>query len=133
MTQSIFTNNLYSYFIHSDHFYSASSSPLLLRSTPDTAQILCRSFKPKSHKQLRVKDLPKVPLWRLERNSNPRPSLPMSHHIPQILGRIVSSITHIQLNSKQKLVGTALALTAAIAMQTILSKLYSSLRLSEQD
>src|SRR6218665_824328 len=34
-------------FIHSDHFYSASSSPLPLRSAPDTAWILCRSFTPK--------------------------------------------------------------------------------------
>src|SRR6218665_3244905 len=44
-------------FIHSDHFYSASSSPLLLRSAPDTAWILSRSFTPKRHRQLRVKDL----------------------------------------------------------------------------
>src|SRR6218665_1171405 len=35
-------------FIHSDHFYSASSSPL--RSAP--TRILCRSFKPKRHRQL---------------------------------------------------------------------------------
>ena len=34
-------------FIHSGYFYSASSSPLLLRSAPDTAEILCRSFTPK--------------------------------------------------------------------------------------
>src|SRR6218665_1945412 len=33
--------------------------------------ILCRSLTPKRHRQLRVKDLPKVPTWRLERNSNP--------------------------------------------------------------
>src|SRR6218665_2003415 len=60
-------------FIHSDHFYSASSSPLLLRSASDTA-VLCRSFTKKRHRQLRVKDLPKVPTWRLERDTNPRPS-----------------------------------------------------------
>src|SRR6218665_1035155 len=59
-------------FIHSDYFYSAASSPLLLRGAPDTAGILCRSFTPKRHIQLRVKDLPKVPTWRLERNSNMR-------------------------------------------------------------
>src|SRR6218665_3519115 len=35
-------NNIHS-FSHSDHFYGASSSPLLLRSAPDTARILCRS------------------------------------------------------------------------------------------
>ena len=77
-------------FIHSGHFYSASSSPLLLRGTVNTARILCRSFTPKHHRQLRVKDLPKVPTWRLERDSNPRPfgrkvtNLPMSHHAPHI-------------------------------------------------
>ena len=75
--------------IHSDHFYSASSNPLLLRSAPDTARILCRSFTPKRHRQLWVKDLPKVPTWRLERESNPRPSgwklstQPMRHLVPQ--------------------------------------------------
>ena len=74
--------------IHSDHFYSTSSSPLLLRSAPDTARILCRSFTPKCHRQLWVKDLPKVPTWRLERESNPRTSgwklstQPMRHHVP---------------------------------------------------
>ena len=39
-------------FIHSDHLYSASSSPLLLRFAPDTARILCRNFTPKCHRQL---------------------------------------------------------------------------------
>ena len=73
-------------FIHSGYFYSAFSSPLLLRGAPDTARILCRSFASKRHRQLWVKDFPKVPTWRLERNSNPRPfgrktmTLPMSHH-----------------------------------------------------
>ena len=76
-------------FIHSFHFYSASSSPLLLRGALDKARILCRSFTPKCHRQLRVEDLPKVPTWRLERDSNPQPSsrkastLPMSHLVPQ--------------------------------------------------
>src|SRR6218665_1165356 len=72
--------------IHSSYFYSASLSPLLLRGAPDTAWILCRSFMPKRHRQLQVKDLSKVPTWRLERDSNPRPfgrkvmNLSMSHH-----------------------------------------------------
>ena len=39
-------------YIHSDHFYSASSSPLLLRSAPDPVRILCRSFTPKRHRKL---------------------------------------------------------------------------------
>ena len=42
------------------HLYSTSSSLLLLRGVPDTAWILCRSFMPKRHRQLLVKDLPKV-------------------------------------------------------------------------
>ena len=60
-------------FIHSGYFYNASSGPLLLRSAPDTAWILHQSFMPMCHRQLRVKDLPKVPTWQLERDSNPRP------------------------------------------------------------
>src|SRR6218665_1750945 len=44
-----------------------------LRSAPDTARILCRNFTPKRHRQLLVKDLLKVPTWRPERESNPRP------------------------------------------------------------
>jgi len=36
---------------------------------PDTARILRRGFTPKRHRQQWVKDLPKVPAWRLERNS----------------------------------------------------------------
>ena len=73
--------------IHSGHFYSAASSLLLLKSAPDTARILCRSFTEKRQRQLRVKNLPKVPTWWLERDSNPRPSgqkastLPMRLHV----------------------------------------------------
>ena len=73
---------------HSGYFYSASSSPLQLRGAPDTVRILCRSFTPKRHRQLWVKDLPKVPT-RLERDSNLQPfgrkapNLPMSRHVPR--------------------------------------------------
>ena len=76
-------------FLHSGHFYSASSSPLLFRGAPDTARILCQSFTPKHHRQLRVKDLPKIPTWQLKWDSNPWPSgrkastLPMRHHVPR--------------------------------------------------
>ena len=76
-------------FIPSDCFYSASSSSLLLRGAPDTARILCRNFTLKRHRQLWVKDLPKVPTWRLERESNPWPigrkasTLPMPHTRPK--------------------------------------------------
>ena len=50
------------------------------------ARRLCRSFTPKRRRQLRVKDLPKVPTWRLERDSKTRSfgrkasNLPMSHN-----------------------------------------------------
>jgi len=60
-------------FIHSDYFYSASSSPLLFGGAPDTTRILCWSFTLKHHRQLRVKDLLKVPVWRPEQDSNPWP------------------------------------------------------------
>ena len=53
-------------FIQAISINSASSSPLLLRGAPDTARILCRSFTSKRHRQLRVKDLPRVSMWRLE-------------------------------------------------------------------
>jgi len=75
-------------FIHSGYFYSAFSSPLLLtqRCSLHSTRKLCRSFTLKCHRQLQVKDLPKVPTFRLERDSKP-PSfrrkamnLPMSHH-----------------------------------------------------
>src|SRR6218665_3290370 len=78
-------------FIHSGYFYSASSSPLLFRGTTDTARILCQSFMPKHHRQLRVKYLPKVPTGQLDRDSNTRPferkalNLPMSHHTPVVI------------------------------------------------
>jgi len=78
-------------FIYSGYFFIASSSPLPLRVSPDTVRILCRSFMPKRHSQLRVKDLPKVPMWRLEWDSNPWPlgrkvsNLPMSRHASKYL------------------------------------------------
>src|SRR6218665_1279764 len=67
------------------------SRPTIFRSAPDKARILCRSSTPKHHRQLRVKDLTKVPAWRLERDSNPRPCgrkastlPPMRHHVPHL-------------------------------------------------
>jgi len=73
-------------FIHLGYFYSASSSPLLLRGAPDTARTLCRSFMPKHHRQLQVKDLEKFRMWWLEWDWNRRPfgrkapDVPMSNH-----------------------------------------------------
>jgi len=75
-------------FIHSGHFYSASSSPLLIKSAPDTARILGWSFTPRCHRQLRVKDLPKVLAWRLARDSNSRSSAStpsMCHHVSHVM------------------------------------------------
>src|SRR6218665_1695216 len=60
--------------IHFGHFYSAPLSPLLLRSAPDYSTDTVSEFHAEAHRQLQVKDLPKVPTWRLERESNPRPS-----------------------------------------------------------
>src|SRR6218665_1925235 len=81
----VFCYNLY---IHSGYFYSASSSSLLLRGAPDTARIYATvsEFHAEAHRRMRVKDLPKVPTWWLERDSNLGPFarkatiLPMSHH-----------------------------------------------------
>ena len=82
---SIYTHT----FIQPGYFYSTSSSSLLLRDAPYTARILGQSFTSKRRRQLWVKDLPKVHMWRLERDLNLWPfgrktsNLPMSHHAPQ--------------------------------------------------
>jgi len=87
-------------FFHSGNFYSASSSPLLLRGASNTAKILCRSFTLKRHRQPSVKDLPKVPTWRLERDSKTWPfgrratNLPMSHQAPQIIADSIIMCNH---------------------------------------
>ena len=71
------------------HFYSAPSSPLLLRGVPDYSTNTVSEFHAEAHRQLQVKDLPNVRTWRLERESNPRPSgrksssQPRRHHVPQ--------------------------------------------------
>src|SRR6218665_888625 len=41
---------------------------------PTTAIDTVGVYMPKCYSQLQAKDLPKVPKWRLERDSNPRPS-----------------------------------------------------------
>src|SRR6218665_1163992 len=77
-------------FIHSGYFLSASSSPLLLRGASDySLETVSELTRQKRYRQLRVKDLPKVPTWRLEWDSNLRPSgrktpnLSLSHRAPQ--------------------------------------------------
>ena len=78
-------------FIHSGHFYSTSSSPLLLRGALDYSTDTVSEFHAEAHRQLQVKDLPKVPTWQLERESNPRlsgwksSSQPRRHHVPHVL------------------------------------------------
>src|SRR6218665_3320890 len=47
-------------FIHSGHFYSASSSPLLLRGAPDYGTDTVSEFYAEAHRQLLAKDLPNV-------------------------------------------------------------------------
>ena len=76
-------------FIHSfGHFYSAPSSPLLLKGAPDYSTDTVSEFHAEAHRQLQVKDLLKVLMWRLERESNPRPSCwksspqPRRRHVP---------------------------------------------------
>ena len=72
------------------HFHSASNSISLSEALPTTAIDNVGVYTPKHYRQLRVEDLPKFPTWRLERDSNPRPSgrkastLPMRHHANRI-------------------------------------------------
>src|SRR6218665_2356075 len=65
-------------FIHSGYFYSASSSPLLLKRHSRHSTDTIRSFTPMCQRQLRVKDLPKV----YERKAT---NLPISHHAPRMI------------------------------------------------
>ena len=67
-------------FIHSSHFYSAPSSPLLLRGDPDHSTDT--EFHAEAHRQLQAKDLPKVPTWRLEGSQTHDPPVE-SHRLNQ--------------------------------------------------
>jgi len=51
---------------YSTHFKltRAPSSPLLLRGAPDYSTDTVSEFQAEAHRQLQVKDLPKVPRWR---------------------------------------------------------------------
>jgi len=70
----IHSGHFYSAEGNEGHFYSALSSPLPLRVAPDYSTDTVSEFHAEAHRQLQVKDLPKVPTWRLDRESNPRPS-----------------------------------------------------------
>ena len=48
-------------FIHSSHFYSAPSSPLLLRGAPDYSTDTVSEFHAEAHRQLQVKGLAQGP------------------------------------------------------------------------
>ena len=78
-------------FIHSWYFYSAFSSTLLLRGAPDYGIHSVSELTRQSTTALPVKDLPKVPTWQLEWDSNMWPSgrkalnLSLSYHAPQEL------------------------------------------------
>ena len=57
-------------FIHYGHFYSAPSNPLPLRGAPDYSTDTVLEFHAEAQRRLQVK----VHKWRLEQESNPRPS-----------------------------------------------------------
>jgi len=71
-------------FIHSGYFYS--------RGAPNYSVDTVSELMPKHYRQLRVKDLPRVPTWWVDWDSNLQPSgckapkLPLSHHAPQFEG-----------------------------------------------
>src|ERR1043165_8756711 len=68
-------------FIHFRYLYSAPSR-FLLRGAPDYSVDTESEFHAEAHEQLRVKDLPRVPTWRLEVDSNPQPSGCKALNIP---------------------------------------------------
>src|SRR5688572_5172561 len=69
--------------------YSAPSR-FLLGGAPDYSTDTESEFHAEEHEQLRVKDLPKVPMRRLEVDSNPQPSgckepnIPLHHRAPRL-------------------------------------------------
>src|SRR6218665_2828393 len=70
MRMCIVSNNLFVslYCIVFIHFYSASHSLSFSEALPTTAidTVHVGVYTPKRYRQLQVKDLPKVPTWRLE-------------------------------------------------------------------
>src|SRR6218665_1501612 len=86
-------------FIHYGHFYSAPSSPLLLRGAPDYSTDTVSELHADAQRQLQVKDLPKVPIMvaragvepttlRLKAidstKAPPCPTQPRRHHVPRV-------------------------------------------------
>ena len=66
--------HLLAYCILFIHLYSTSHSMSLSEAFPTTAIDTVGVYTPKRYRQLQVKDLPKVLTWRLEWDSNLRPS-----------------------------------------------------------
>src|SRR6218665_1394752 len=56
MSQTVLYSFIHSFF-HSGHFYSAPSSPLLLRGAPDYSTDTLSEFHAEAHRQLQVKDM----------------------------------------------------------------------------
>ena len=99
-----FTKSLkYSLLVHSSFIQAISDAPLQVHYYSEALPIqhgycvgVCLTSK--RHRQLRVKDLPKVPAWRPEQDSNLRPfrrkamNLPMSHRAPRQMYIIIISV-----------------------------------------
>src|ERR1043165_1754473 len=76
-------------FIHFRYLYSAPSR-FLLRGVPDYSADTESEFQAEELEQLRVKDLPRVPTWRLEVDSNPQPCGCKAPNIPHTTASIQS-------------------------------------------
>ena len=80
----------------------SAPSRFLLRGTPDYSVDTESEFHAEAHEQLGVKDLPRVPTWRLEVDSNPQPTgckapnIPLHHRAPLL-----------KLNPKVAITGTS--------------------------
>src|SRR6218665_165277 len=97
-------------FIHSGHFYSAHSSPLLLRGAPDYSTDTVSEFHAETHRQLQVKDLSKTPdVAAIEQGVEPTtlrlkvivstkaPPRPTASHVSMIFTTVIINITVINV------------------------------------
>ena len=98
-------NHIHS-FIHSWHFYSAISSPKLHRGVPDYSIHIVPELTRQNNTALQVKNLPKVPIWRLEWGSNmllsgcKASNLQLSYHAPhEILWTTEHFVSYILLDA----------------------------------
>src|ERR1043165_9013930 len=83
--------------------YSAPSR-FLLRGAHNYSADTESEFHAEAHEQLRAKDLPRVPTWRLEVDSNPQPSdckasnIPLHKHAPHNKNETCLIIRKLSLN-----------------------------------